>query len=115
MSTKEKSELIADWLKRRRKHKKKWPEPECEAVFDLHFEVYCYAQHQWHAAVTIELPVSDRRSQFYTISSTQKTKAGALRAVINQLESEKWYHYFRFKGVRFRVTGVMEKVYRGWL
>lgn len=113
--TKEKSEIIADWLKRRRRHKKKWPEPECDVIFDLHFEVHSFGMNQWHAAITIELPVSDKKSEFYSISSTQKTKAGALRAVIQQLESEKWYHHFRVRGARFRVTGVMEKVYRGWL
>lgn len=116
MKHKEKSEVIADWIKRRRKHHKKWPEPlHAEVIFDLHFAVHSHARGVFHAEVTIELPVSDTKSEFYTISATSKTQAGALRSVIQQLESAKWYHYFRFRGARFRVTGVMEGVYRGWL
>lgn len=112
---KQKSDLIHEYVRKRRKQRKKWPVPDAEAIFDMHFAVYSHAKHVFHAEMTIEFPESDTSSTFYTIAVTSKTRAGALRAVIEKLEREEWYLYFRKRGVRFRVTGVLEELYRGYL
>ena len=115
---KQKSDLISDYLKRIRKHHKKWPEPkDAEAIFDMHFAVRSHSRRVFHAEMTLEVPQPDREgvTVYYTIAATGSTEAYALRKVLELMESQMWYRYFRNKGVRFRVTGVFEKLYKGYL
>src|SRR5688572_18025571 len=113
---KQKSDLIQDALRKKRKHRKRWPKPpEDSTVFLMHFAVHSHAKHHFHAEMTLEVPSGANMTTYYTSAATRSTEALALRAVIEQMESETWYHHFRRRGVVFRVTGCMETLYRGYL
>lgn len=93
-----------------------WPEPEAEAFIDLRFAVHSLSPHVYHAEATFAFPKGKSDFVYYTVSKSSKTERGALRGVIEEIENSKWFHYFRFKGVRFRVSGCgMDKLYRGYL
>lgn len=113
---KQKSDLIADSLKRKRRHRKKWKVPQdAEAIMDMHFAVHSHNRKSFHAEMTLEIPQDETMTLFYTISATMPTEALALRRVIETMEHQKWFIYFRQRGVRFRVTGVLEELYHGYL
>lgn len=112
---KQKSDLISDALARKRKHRKRWKAPEAEAFMDMHFAVHSHSRKVFHAEMTLEIPQDETMTLFYTISATMPTEALALRRVIETMESQKWFTYFRQRGVRFRVTGALEELYHGYL
>src|SRR4249919_4049530 len=94
---KQKSDLLADYLKRIRRHHKKWPEPEdATAIFNMHFRVHSHRRTVFHAEMTLEIPQpgKDSVTVFYTISATASTEAHALRKVLEMMESQRWYRYF---------------------
>jgi len=103
-------------MKRARKHRKKWEVPEdAYLILNLHFSVKSFSQHSYHADATLEIPVEDGY-QYFSIAKGDKTRAGALRAVIVEIQNSKWFHFMKAKGVYFKVTGVeMEELYRGYL
>jgi hypothetical protein len=96
---------------------RKWPEPEgAEVIIDLEFKVQALSPRVYHAEATFAFPTGKRDFSYFSVSKSSKTERGALRCVIEEIENSKWFHYFRFKGVRFRVRGCgMDKVYRGYL
>lgn len=109
-------EKFARKLTRRRKHKHKWPEPtDAEVILNLHFNVYTFGPNSYHADATLEVPTKIG-FEYYSITGSGKTRAGALRKVIEDIEGSFWFHYMRDRHVRFRVTGAgMEDLYKGYL
>ena len=103
-------------LKGARRQKKKWPKPEdAKLILNLHFSVKSYKQHTFHADATLEIPVTEG-FQYFSVAHTNKTKAGALRQVIEEIQNSFWFHHMKSRGVYFRVTGIdMEEIYRGYL
>ena len=103
-------------LKRRRQHRKNWQEPEdAYLILNLHFNVYSYERSRFHAEATLEIPTK-QGFDYTSITATAKTRAGALRLVIEQMENSLWFKVMRDRQVRFRVTGAgMEELYRGYL
>lgn len=112
-------ERFAKKLVKVRKHRKraKWTEPtDAELILHLHFRVQSLTPHVYHADATLEIPTGKADFNYYSIYASDKTRAGALRSVIEQMESSKWFHHFRSRGVRFQITGAgMEELYRGYL
>jgi hypothetical protein len=95
---------------------KKWPEPEAVVIIDLRFSVHALSPHVYHAEATFTFPTGKSDFTYFSVSKSSKTERGALRCVIEEIENSKWFHYFRFKGVRFRVSGCgMDTLYRGYL
>lgn len=103
-------------LGRKRRQRHKWPEPEdAKLILNLHFTVHSFRRQSFHADATVELPVKEG-FQYFSVSKGGNTEAGALRSVIVEIESSKWFHHMKKRGVYFRVTGAgMEELYRGWL
>lgn len=110
-------ERFAKKLGKARKQRGKWPEPaDAELILHLHFRVQQLTPHVYHADATLEIPTGKADLSYYSVYASDKTRYGALRDVIEQIEGSKWFHHFRARGVRFRVTGAgMEKLYRGYL
>ena len=110
-------ERFAKRLTKVRKQRGKWPVPDdAELILHLHFRVQQLSPHVYHADATLEIPTGKADLTYYSIYASDKTRYGALRSVIGQIEGSKWFHVFRSKGVRFRITGAgMEKLYRGYL
>lgn len=100
-----------------RKQRHKWPEPaDAELILHMHFRVQELTPHVFHADATLEIPTGKADFSYYSVYASDRTRAGALRAVIGQIEESKWFHHFRSRHVRFLVTGAgMEKLYRGYL
>lgn len=106
---------ILENIKARREHKRKWPEPEATLILDLHFEVYSFNRHSYHAEATMEIPLP-RKTEYASISLGAKTREDSLILLIQKIENSFWFQYMRSRGVRFRVTGAsMETLYRGYL
>ena len=92
-----------------------WPIPDAKLILSLHTAVSCHRRGYHHAEATVFIPVSDNEFQSYTVAFTSKTERGAWLKVISEIENSRWFHHMRRKGVRFRVTGCLERVYRGYL
>lgn len=103
-------------LKRARRHRHKWPEPEdADLVLNLHFSVKSFSKQSFHADATLEIPVKEG-FQYFSISGGSNTEAGALRSVIAEIQNSKWFHHMKSRKVYFKVTGAgMEELYRGYL
>jgi len=103
-------------LKGARRQKKKWPQPDdAKLILNLHFSVKSFKQHTFHADATLEIPVKEG-FQYFSVTNTNKTKAGALRHVIEEIQNSFWFQHMKKRGVYFRVTGIeMEDIYRGYL
>lgn len=114
---KDKTELIRNWLRKARLHRKKWPEPEgAVAIYNLHFKVHSFGRNSFHADATLEVPLDSTTMLYTSVTGGCKTEASALRIVIGKIEDSSWFHEMKAKGVYFRVTGAgMEKLYRGYL
>jgi len=110
----DKAEIERERLAAARRHKKKWREPEGVLILNLHFECHSFSRSSHHASATLEVPVKGGEL-YYTVSSSGKTDQAALRRVIETIENSRWFAHFRSRNIMFRVTGVMEDVYRGYL
>lgn len=112
----DKAQQLKYALKRLHQHRKKWVEPDdASLILNLHFSVKSFRRGVFHAEASLEIPV-DEGFQYYSISKTTKTKAGALRGVIEEIQNSKWFHHMKAKKVYFKVTGIeMEELYRGYL
>ncbi len=112
----DKADQLRYALRRARRHRKKWVEPDdAYLILSLHFSVKSYSQHSYHAEASLEIPV-ENGFQYASIAKGSKTRAGALRAVITEIENSKWFHHMKKRKVYFKVTGAgMEELYRGYL
>ena len=111
-----KDKQLAYALRRARKQRRKWPEPDdAKLILNLHFSVKSWKQHTFHADATLEIPVEGGFS-YFSVTNTNKTKAGALRHVIEEIQNSFWFQHMKKRGVYFRVSGIdMEEIYRGYL
>lgn len=109
-------ERFAHRLSRVRRHKRKWPEPtDAALILDMHWAVHSVQRGHYMAEMTIEIP-RKHGMDYYTVSRAAKTRHGALRLVIEDMENAEWFHMFKAQGVYFKVTGCeMEEIYRGYL
>lgn len=115
MAKRDKAEIERERLAAARRHKKKWKEPEdALLILNLHFEAHSFTRTSHHASATLEVPIKGGEA-YFTVSASDKTYAGALRRVLEKIEGARWFHHMRDRGVRFKVTGPLEEVYRGYL
>lgn len=112
----DKGQQIRYALRRARKHKKKWPEPDdAFLILNLHFSVKTFSRMSFHADATLEIPTKDGFA-YFSVSKGDKTEAGALRSVIAEVENSTWFKYMKSRKVYFQITGSgMETLYRGYL
>lgn len=112
----DKGQQIKYALRRRRKQKKKWEEPDdAYLILNLHFTVLSFSRQSFNAEACLEIPVKEG-FQYYTVSAGAHTRAGALRRVIQDMENSFWFRHMKEKKIYFRVTGEgMEELYRGYL
>lgn len=112
----DKGQQIKYALKRKRRQKKKWPEPEdAYLILNLHFTVFSFSRQSFHAEATLEIPTKDGFEYFSTTGGAN-TEAGALRNVISAMETSTWFAHMKKRKVYFRITGAgMEDLYRGYL
>lgn len=96
------------------RHKRKWPEPKSSLILEMHTTVHSHQPRQYHAEITITFPVKGG-TDYFTFGHTASTERAAIRRVIEVMESSSWFHFFRQRDVRFKVTGVLENLYRGYL
>lgn len=103
-------------LARMRSHRRRWPEPECEIIFNLHSRVYTAPHRGLHyAELQLEIP-EEHGFDYFIIVRGASTRKDALILVIRALEAQEWFHSFRAHGARFRVTGSeLENLYKGYL
>jgi hypothetical protein len=109
------AESFARHLKKVRRHRHKWPQPDCKIIFDMHFMARSPQRNVWYAELTVTIPVKGGTDS-YTMTRSSKNKHDALIELIRGLEAADWYHSMRNLGARFRVTGCgMEELYHGYL
>lgn len=112
---KDKADSLRYALGRKRKQRHKWPEPaDATLILNLHFTVHSFRRQSFHADATLEIPVKEGY-QYFSVSKGSTTEADALRGVIVEIQNSVWFRHMKERGVYFRVTGVLEELYRGWL
>jgi hypothetical protein len=93
-----------------------WPVPmDAKLFLTMHTMIKSFKRGYHHAEATVFIPVSDAEFQSFSVAHTSKTERGAWLKVISEIENSTWFHHFRKRGVRFKVSGPLEKVYRGYL
>lgn len=107
---------FAAFLGRRRRHKRKWPEPsDAFLIFNLHFTVNSPERGIYHAEANLEIPV-ENGSNYYGIVRSASNRHDALILVIQAIENSTWFATFKKKRIYLRITGCeMENLYRGYL
>jgi len=107
---------FATFLGRRRRHKKKWPEPsDAFLIFNLHFAVNSSTRGIFHAEATLEIP-TENGADYFSIVRSATNRHDALILVIQAIENSMWFATFKKKRIYLRVTGCeMENLYRGYL
>lgn len=98
-----------------KRHRRRWPAPKAELVLDMTSRVIHLQPKVYHAEITVAIEVSSKETLYYTIGCSAQTERGALRKAIESMESQFWFRYFRSRGIVFKVFGVLEDVYRGYL
>ncbi|USV41114.1 hypothetical protein [Xanthomonas phage BUDD] len=103
-------------LKRRRRQKKSWPQPDdAMLILPLHFNVYSFSRQSFHAEACMEIPTK-KGFEYFTVSGGGRTQFAALRQVIEKIEASDWFHQMKEQKVYFKITGGgMEEIYRGYL
>jgi hypothetical protein len=99
-----------------RRHHRRWFRPDKTAfVLTMHTKVHHLFRRVYHAEITVELEISDTETLYFTIGVSAQTERGALRRAIELMESSDWFQRMRAHGAVFKVFGVLEDVYRGYL
>ena len=112
---KDKGERLLHVLSRKREHKRKWPEPDCALILNMHFTTQCPERGLHYAQLDVEIPTKNGMD-YCTMIRGASNEYDALICLIEALEETHWFHIFRERGVRFKVTGRhMEDLYRGYL
>lgn len=98
-----------------RRHRRKWIHPKTDFVLDMHTRVHHLFRRVYHAEITVEMQVTDDEILYFTIGVSAQTERGALRRAIELMEGSEWFQRMRAQGAVFKVFGVLEDVYRGYL
>ena len=115
LPSRDKGESLGRKLGKIRDHKRKWSVPaDAELVLALHFSVYSFQAGLYHADATLEIPVED--GFIYTsVTSEAKNRYDALICLIERIQDSNWFHHMKKRGVYFKITGELERLYRGYL